>query len=152
MLAKGNELVAVGKLDDAYDYYRFLFDKQPRLPGLEQGFENYLFEEAKFSHRAKKYDDSLAVLRQLFARNPKWPGLDKAMGAETEKLVEQYAAQRRYAAARVLIEELNRDVPRPHGRRGVDREVPQSGRNALPRRASREGKGRLVEGRRLLPR
>jgi ABC-type transport system substrate-binding protein len=110
-LAQANELVVEAKLDEAYDYFKYLFDRSPRMTGLAEGYENYLYEEAKTSHRNQKYDDALAILRQLFAKNPKRQGLDNAMGMETDKLVEQYVAQNRFAAARILIRDLVEAFP-----------------------------------------
>ncbi len=111
VLRKANELVAAQKLDEAYDYFKFLYDKYPHTTNLNEGYENYLYEEAKLSHHNQKYDEALAVLRQIYASNPKRQGLDKAMGVETDKLVEQYAAQKRYGAARILIQDLAKAFP-----------------------------------------
>ena len=111
VLTKASELVAAEKLDEAYDYFKYLYDKYPHTAGLSEGYENYLYAEAKLSHRNQKFDEALALLRQLYAGNPKRQGLDKAMGAETDKLVEQYAAQNRYGAARILIQDLLKAFP-----------------------------------------
>lgn len=111
VLAKANELVAAQKLDDAYDYFKYLFERYPNATDLPVAYENYLYEEAKFSHRNQRYDEALAVLRQIHATNPKRTGLDKAMGLATEKLVEQYVAQSRYSAARALIHDLAKAYP-----------------------------------------
>jgi tetratricopeptide (TPR) repeat protein len=111
VLAKASELVAAQKLDDAFDYYKYLFERYPRAANLPAGYENYLYEEAKYSHRNQRYDEALAVLRQIYATNPKRTGLDKAMGLATEKLVEQYAAQNRNRAANALVRELGKAYP-----------------------------------------
>jgi tetratricopeptide (TPR) repeat protein len=111
VLAKANELVAAEKLDEAYDYFKYLFDRYPNIAGLNDGYENYLYEEAKLSQRNQKFDESLALLRQLFAVDPKRQGLDKALGLATDKLVEHYAAQNRFAAARILIRDLAEAFP-----------------------------------------
>jgi tetratricopeptide (TPR) repeat protein len=111
VLAKAAELVAAQKLDDAFDYFKYLFERYPNAANLPAGYENYLYEEAKYSHRNQRYDEALAVLRQLFATNPKRQGLDKAMGLATEKLVEQYAAQGRNRAARALLQDLGKAYP-----------------------------------------
>ncbi|MCC6123597.1 MAG: hypothetical protein IT426_01405 [Pirellulales bacterium] len=111
VLAKANELVAAEKLDEAYDYFKYLFDRNPNTAGLSVGYENYLYEEAKLSHRNQKYDEALALLRQIFSANPKRQDLDKALGLATDKLVEQYAAQNRFAAARILVRDLAAAFP-----------------------------------------
>jgi ABC-type transport system substrate-binding protein len=111
VLAKANELIAAEKLDEAYDYYKYVFEKSPHLANLKESYNNYLYAEAKLSHRNQKYDEALAVLRQLYASNPMFQSLDKALGVETDKLVEQYIAQNRYPAARTLIQDLVKAYP-----------------------------------------
>jgi ABC-type transport system substrate-binding protein len=99
-------LVAAGKLDAAYDYFRFLEDQYPKLPGLAKARDDYLCEEARLCHRRQQYDAALAILREVQRRNPQRSGLDKAMGLTTGKLVEQYVAAEDYAAARALLRNL----------------------------------------------
>jgi len=111
VLAKANELVAAGKLDEAFDYFRYLEEKYPRLAGLGKGAEDYLYEEAKLSHRKQQYESALAALQELCRRNRQRPGLDNALGATTEKLIEQCAAAEDYAAARALLHGLAATFP-----------------------------------------
>jgi ABC-type transport system substrate-binding protein len=114
VLSKANELISADKpdkIDNAYDIFVFLMEKYPRTAGLEDSYENYLFETAKIAHRNQKYDEALSLLRQIGAKNPKRPGVEKALGVETDKLVEQYVAQHRYDSARTLIQALAKEYP-----------------------------------------
>ena len=106
VLDEAAALVAEGKADAAYDYFRFLEAEYPKLPGLAKAREDYLCEEARLCHRRQQYDAALAILREVHRRNPQRPGLDKAMGLTTGKLVEQYVAADDYTAARALLRNL----------------------------------------------
>jgi tetratricopeptide (TPR) repeat protein len=106
VLDKANELVAAGKGAEAHDYFKFLEEQYPKLPGLRTAIEDYLYAEAKVCQRKQQYPGALAVLRELYRRNPQRPGLDKAMGVATEKLVEQHVAAENHAAARALLRNL----------------------------------------------
>jgi ABC-type transport system substrate-binding protein/TolA-binding protein len=106
VLDEATALVADGKADEAYDYFRFLDAEYPKLPGLAKARDDYLCEEARLGHRRQQYDAALAILREVHRRNPQRPGLDKAMGLTTGKLVEQYVAADDYTAARALLRNL----------------------------------------------
>ena len=111
LLKKANALVGAGQRDEAYEYFAFLERKYPDLPGLAESMQDYLFEEAKTAYRAKHYDTSLVMLRELHSRNPDRAELSKAMGATTEKLVEQYVAREDHRAARTLLDNLAGTFP-----------------------------------------
>ena len=106
VLNKAGELAKVGRLDEAYDYFKFLKDKDPKLPGLDAAIEDYLYEEAKSLHLGQQYETALGVLRELYERNPQRPELEKALGVTTEVLVERHVAAENYQAARELIGNL----------------------------------------------
>jgi len=111
LLDKAGALVADGKFDEAYDYFKFLEQNRPNAPGLSKAMEEYLYEEAKQSQRVQHYDEALALLKELHRRNPQRPGLDKALGMTTDKLIERYAAAKDYAAARALLRGLATEYP-----------------------------------------
>jgi len=111
ILAEARQRIQEGRLDDAYDYFKFLQDKDPKLPGLSEAIEDYLYEEAKARHLAQRYPDALAMLQELHARNPQRAGLDRAMGVATEKQAELYLASDNYPAARSLLRSLARHYP-----------------------------------------
>ena len=115
VLDEARAMTAAGKLDAAYELFRYLEGNHPKLPGLAEAVEDYLFEEAKFSMRQKDYAGALAMLRELHRRNPKRAGLDAAMGVATERAAAEAVAQQRYAAARGLwrsLRECYRDHPK----------------------------------------
>jgi ABC-type transport system substrate-binding protein len=106
VLGEGRRLVKDGQLDDAYDYFKYLEDKNPKQPGLREAIEEYLYEEAKTLQLRKQYPGALAMLRELHRRDPQRAGLDKALGVATEKQVELYVAADNYPAARQLLRHL----------------------------------------------
>ncbi len=106
LLEKAEDLAAADKLDEAYDYFRFLEENYPNLDGLAAAGQDFLFKQAKTFFAAQQYRNALGVLRELHRRNPQRPKLDTAMGAMTEKLVEQYAAAGDYPSIRALLGEL----------------------------------------------
>ena len=111
ILAEANKLVKAGKLAEAYDCFKYLKEKDPTLPGLDESTEDYLYEEAKTLHRDGEYEAALAVLRELYSRNPKRPELENALGLTTGKLVEQHVAGENYLAARGLLRNLAEMFP-----------------------------------------
>ena len=84
LLDKANELAAADKLDEAYDYFRFLEENYPRMPGLAEAHDEFLFKQAKALFGKQQYRNALGVLRELHRRNPQRAKLDTAMGAMTE--------------------------------------------------------------------
>ncbi len=111
VLAQANELVMSRRLDEAFDYFRYLTREDPDLPGLAESMDNYLYEEAKASHRRKQYDGALAMLRELYVNDPQRPGLAKAMGVTTDELVKRYLAKDDYRSARALLGNLEACFP-----------------------------------------
>jgi tetratricopeptide (TPR) repeat protein len=111
VLDEALQLAARGKGDIAYDYFRFLFAKYPKLAGLDAAYGDFLYEEAKRAGRQKNFTAALAMLRELNDRQPARPGLDKALGLTTDKLIEQYTAAQDYPAARRLLVNLSTMCP-----------------------------------------
>jgi len=106
VLDEADELVRAGELDKVYDYFQFLLDADPELPGLKDSIDTYLYEEAKASQREGRAEEALAMLRQLHQRNPQWAGLDKALGVVTEELVGRYVEADDYWTARQMLRNL----------------------------------------------
>lgn len=111
VLAKALEVAKAGQVDQAYDYFKYLEAKKPRPEGLDAAIEEFYFEEAKAQHRLKQYDVALAMLQELHRRNPKRSGLDAALGATTDRLVEQQVAAGNVPAARRLVRNLATSFP-----------------------------------------
>ncbi|HYW81019.1 MAG TPA: ABC transporter substrate-binding protein, partial [Thermoguttaceae bacterium] len=106
ILTRANELAEARQFEEAYDYFDFLHNSYPNLPGLAQGMEDFLWKEAGASHRAGQYDLALAMLREVYQRNPKRPNLDKALGMATGELIKKYEGEENYAAIRQLLGQL----------------------------------------------
>jgi len=106
LLARAAALVKEGKLDEAYDFYRQLRARYPKLAGLDAAYDDYLYAEAQEAHRREQFDAALVALGELHARKSSRPELQKALAATTEKLVEKYAAAEDFAAARQLLGQL----------------------------------------------
>ena len=106
ILDEAKELVGAGKMEHAYDNFVYLEENLPKLPGLAEAFDDYLYEEAKLMQREGKYDAALAKLRQMFDRKSKRTELENALGLTTDKLVEACVRDEKYRAARVLIDNL----------------------------------------------
>lgn len=111
ILNEGKRLLQAGQLEDAYDYFKFVDEKDPQYPGLQAAIEEYLYEEAKARHLKQQYSAVLAMLHELHHRNPRRSGLDRAMGLATEKLVEDYVAADNFSAARALLRSLSMAFP-----------------------------------------
>ena len=106
VLKEANERIRAGELEKAYDYFQYLLDADPELPGLSDAIDSYLYEEAKASQRKARYDEALSMLRELHNRNPQWPGLENALGMVAEKLVQQYVEADDYWTARQMLRNL----------------------------------------------
>ena len=111
LLDEALRLAARGKGNVAYDYFRFLFAKYPKLAGLDSAYGDFLYEEAKTARRDNNLPGALAMLRELHDRQPARPGLDKALGLTTDKLLEQYAAAQDFPAVRQLLMNLSALYP-----------------------------------------
>ncbi len=111
ILEKAEELVAGEKYDQAYDFYQHLLKVYPRLKGLEESIQRWLFQEAATWHRRGNPAQVLVLLRELYSRNPGYPNLDSGMAAATDRLMADEVAQGNYAAARTLLANLRSCFP-----------------------------------------
>lgn len=111
VLKEAEALVEAKEYDRAYDYFKFLEEQHPKLPGLGQAMEESLFQEAGSMYLKAQYEGALALLRELHRRNPQRPKLDKVLGATTEKLVDGYLAKEDYRAVRALLGSLGAWFP-----------------------------------------
>ncbi len=114
LLDEARNLVEKGHFGAAYDYFRVLRARYPKLPGVEAAYDACLLAEARQAHRDQKYDAALVSLLALRDRNPKLPELPTALTVTVEKLVEKHVAAECFSAARRLLEQLaawNPDQP-----------------------------------------
>ncbi|MEA1949923.1 MAG: ABC transporter substrate-binding protein [Planctomycetota bacterium] len=111
VLKKAVELMREGKSEEAFDYFAYLKTSDPTLPGLDAALQDYIYREAGRKQSKKQYRGALALLRELYSLNPQHPKVAVALGAATDKLVEQYAAKKDYASARTLVASLAKRFP-----------------------------------------
>ena len=111
ILNKTLELIRGEKSEEAFEYLTYLETNHPDLPGLDAALQEYLYREAGVQQNKKQYRGALALLNELYRRNPQHPNVAKALGAATEKLVEQYVAKKDYASARTLTAALAKRIP-----------------------------------------
>ncbi len=111
ILDEAKQFVGAGKMEDAYDNLLFLERNLPNLPGLDEAFEDFLYEEAKLMQRQGKHHAALAKLREMHERNPKRTELENALGLATDKLVQGYIEADKHRAARTLLDNLAQWYP-----------------------------------------
>ena len=112
ILEKAEQLVDAENYEQAYDYYQYLLKAYPRLQGLEESIQRWLFHEATTWHRRNNPAQVLTVLRELYDRNPKYPNLDAGMATATDRLITAEIEQGNYAAARALLANLQACFPK----------------------------------------
>jgi ABC-type transport system substrate-binding protein/tetratricopeptide (TPR) repeat protein len=108
ILRDADQLVAQGKTNEAFEYFDFLVQKYPKAAGLEQSLQSYLYTDAGLQFRAGNYDDALAVLEELYSQNPDYRSTSQVLGTVVDKVIERYAADKNYSAARKLIARIDR--------------------------------------------
>lgn len=111
ILKKAMELSLQGDGDTAFEYFTYLETKDAELPGLKAAVEDYLYREAGVQQAKGQFRAALAMLDELHRRNPAYSRLENALGAATEKLVEQYVERKDYASARTLVAALAKRYP-----------------------------------------
>ena len=165
LLDEAMQLAARGKGDVAYDYFRFLFAKYPKLAGLESAYGDFLYEEAKKARRDNNLPAALAMLRELHDRQPARPGSGQSLGADHRQAHRTVRRRAGLSGRAAVVDESRRDVSpgtdrgsvavateavlrglcsrRPRGLRG--RRLRQSGRSGPPSRPGLAGIARCEE-------
>lgn len=103
ILAEAGELTREKQFDQAFDYFAFLEQNYPQLPGLATGIASYLQADALEAFRQENYDLALAILISLYDRNPSAAGLDRAVEVVAGKIIDAYKDQGRWRAARSVL-------------------------------------------------
>jgi hypothetical protein len=62
LVGEVNQLVAQGRLDDAFEYFTFLRRQYPRAPGLNQSLERYLYLNAQMWFGEQRLLETLSLL------------------------------------------------------------------------------------------
>ncbi|MCS7238116.1 MAG: ABC transporter substrate-binding protein [Thermoguttaceae bacterium] len=112
VLAKARELVSEGKFEEAFDYFDYLHENDPQLPGLQQAYNDFLFREATWHQAEGRHDRALALLSTLYRRQADYPGLSDALGQSVDHLFRKYVDSENYSAARQLVRTLEGLFPR----------------------------------------
>jgi len=145
ILDAASALVAAGRLDEAYDYYRYLDANQPKLPGLTEAIDHYMMEDARQSQRRQRYDMALAVLNELHGRNPQFAGLENALGVATSKLVLERLKEENYAAVRSLAAALKEKLPQHAAVERIETELSDMSASAMARARAHVDSGRMSD-------
>ncbi|MEX0713191.1 MAG: ABC transporter substrate-binding protein [Pirellulales bacterium] len=111
VLEEARALVNADKFDEAYDYFDFLKRNHAQMEGLDAALAAYLYKDAEAWQRRGKYENALALLNELHAVRPQYPNLPVAMGAATDKLVEQHMGASDFRSGRRLVETLAARFP-----------------------------------------
>lgn len=112
VLAETDKLIADGKLDEAFDYLVFLLDYYPKLEGLKNSRESFLYRSAGAAFSKQKYDEALAVLEELWAQNPQYrasetaPTLMAVLGNIADRMLAGYFEKEDYSSTRTLLKRL----------------------------------------------
>jgi len=104
VLQEANEEVAAGHLEESYDYFVFLYETDPKLPGLEESFDAFLFAEAESFRDAGDDRAALTRLRELHERKTELTDVEQVYGESLEAVIREYVDRDDYEAAKRLIE------------------------------------------------
>ena len=111
VLADAEKLTKDGRSDEALAAYRFLEVKFPKLAGLKDSVESYLWSQIGLAYKAGRQDEALALLVELHGRNPQRKGLSVAYERVTIELVKNRIAAGNYRAARRMLRGLTERFP-----------------------------------------
>lgn len=111
ILADAERLTQEGKFSEAFDHFAFLSMNYPQLAGLEQALQAHLWREASTAYAAKNRDEAWPALVALYERNADFPRLINAVQAVSDDLIRERLDAGDYAAARSLVDGLNRSFP-----------------------------------------
>ena len=72
LVGEVNQLVAKGRMDDAFEYYTFIRRQYPKAPGLDESLERYLYLNAMKWFSEQRLLETLSLLEELYQRNPSY--------------------------------------------------------------------------------
>jgi ABC-type transport system substrate-binding protein len=104
ILQDANEKVARGRLEESYDYFVFLYETDPGLPGLEESFDAFLFAEAESFRDQGDHPAALTRLRELHDRETELTNVDEIYGDSLDEVIREFVDREDYEAAKRLIE------------------------------------------------
>ena len=112
VLEEARQLTAAGKIDEAFDYYSFLVEQYPKMDGLAEARQMYLYQSAVAAFGQKKFAEALGILEELRRLNPDFrasdasPTVNRSLGSMADNLIASYVAKNDYRSARILLERL----------------------------------------------
>jgi tetratricopeptide (TPR) repeat protein len=110
--AEADQLVASGKLDEAFDYFRYLQDYYPRTKGLPASHQNYLYACMADARKRNAYDEGLAIAEDLYQRNSNFQGPGNApplideIGQIVDRILGAYIEKDDFRSAKTLLKRL----------------------------------------------
>ena len=111
LLEEGKQLTAAGNSTEAYAYLDFLHVNYPRLPGLREAMERYLFRDAAAAYKGGQFDEALSILLSLYDRNPQYSGLGKVVQSVGDQLISKHLAANDFSSARSVLDLLIQGFP-----------------------------------------
>jgi hypothetical protein len=141
LLAEARRLATSGKGTEAYDYFRHLSIRYPKLAGMEAAYNDFLYDEAKQRRRANDLPGAFAALGELHERDSRRAGLDKAVAGTADQMIQQYVSAQNYPAARKLLKNLAAWYPQESVVAKWESQLKQSAQRLL-----KEGKEALAAG------
>jgi tetratricopeptide (TPR) repeat protein len=106
VLDRADELTAAGKLDEAFDHLQFVYDRDPRYPGLAAGLQGFLWRQARDAERSGKADEAALLLADLAARKADFPGLSESLARLFDERQARLIETGDYHAAREQLRTL----------------------------------------------
>lgn len=112
LLEEANRLVAASEFGEAFEYLEYLQTNYPKLLGLEDLLQTYLWKEASAAFAAGDRDQAWPILLALYARNPGYPRLDSAVQAVSDAIIAERIKTKNYAAARAVVDMVEKNFPK----------------------------------------
>ncbi|MFN0020948.1 MAG: ABC transporter substrate-binding protein [Pirellulaceae bacterium] len=112
VLAEANTLVAAGRLDDAFDFFRYLKRNYEKMDGLPQAHQNYLYQCVASAAKSMNFDEALGIVEELYAQNPRFKPTESSreplalIGFLAEKIISGYIAKEDFRSAKTLLRRL----------------------------------------------
>jgi len=106
VLDRAEELTSAGKLDEAFDHLQFVYDRDPRYPGLAAGLQDFLWRQARDAERSGKADEAALLLADLAARKADFPGLSESLARLFDQRQARLIEAGDYHAAREQLRTL----------------------------------------------
>lgn len=111
LIEKAQQLLNEKKFDEAYDYIDYLIQNYPRVAGLEELQEAFLWTEADAAIQNQDFFRGFTNLTNLFRLNPRFPGLAEKLGTAADELVKRNVQANQYREARGVISALAQLIP-----------------------------------------